>query len=170
MCGGMKPMNDDVKRDWRWSDGFLPQVRRILGNYALYLVDLQIASHQQDVSQATDMLIIVRGQKSVAVRLRRANYGYRDLTVRAYRSSGAETELSKILAGHGDFYLYGWTSGREIAEYMLIDLQQVRLTNLLSNRKIIMNHEHQTGFIAVPFTELLGNGCVVGHLVKDYPT
>lgn len=162
-------MKQDVQRDWRWSDGYLPQVRRILGNYALYLVDLEIASHQQDVSQATDMLIIVRGQKSVAVRLRRANYGYRDLTVRAWRASGAETELSKIQAGHGDYYLYGWTNGYDITEYMLVDLQQVRLTNILNNRKVIMNNEHQTGFIAVPFTELMGHGCIVGHLVKDYP-
>lgn len=160
-------MNKDVQRDWRWSDGYLPQVRRILNQFALYLVDLEIASHQQDVSQATDMLIIVRGQKSVAVRLRRANYGYRDLTVRAYRASGATTELSKILAGHGDFYLYGWTNGSAIEEWMLVDLEQVRLNKLLNNRKVIMNHEQQTGFIAIPFTELLGHGCVVGHLVKD---
>lgn len=160
-------MKSDVARDWRWSDGFLPQVRRILSSYALYLVDLEIASHQQDVSQATDMLIIVRGQKSVAVRLRRANYGYRDLTIRAYRASGVDTELSKIQTGHGDFYLYGWTNGREIAEYMLVDLEQVRKTNLLNNRKVIMNHEQQTGFIAIPFTELMGYGCVVGHLIKD---
>lgn len=161
-------MRIDVAWDWTWSDGYLPEVRRILSQNALHLVGLSVATFHQDVKEATDMLVTVGGSKGIAVRLRRAMYGYRDLTIRAFRSSGTQTELEKIKAGRGDFYLYGWTDGMRIPEWMLVDLQRLRQSRLLDRQwRTIENTERMTGFIAIPYTALLSAGCLVNYCITS---
>lgn len=155
----------DVQRDWDWSDGYLPEVRRILAQNALHLVSIRMASFHQDVKQATDMLLTIGGERSIAVRLRRAQYHYRDLTIRAQRTSGITTELEKIRAGHGDFYLYGWTDGPQIAEWMLVDLHRLRASGLLESRAFIRNTDGQTQFLAIDYHTLAAQGCVVAARV-----
>lgn len=155
-------MNLDTAWDWTWSDGFLPEVRRILGMNALYLLEVAVASAQQDMKQATDMLVTVSGSIAVAVRLRRPVYNHRDLTIRAIRSSGATTELEKIRFGAGDFYLYGWTQGLRVPEWMLVNLHNLRASGLLNRQwQIIRNKDRRTAFIAIPHTLLKQYGCVV---------
>jgi hypothetical protein len=164
----MSTLRADVARDWSWSDGYLPEIRRILALNAAYFFDLRIASYQQDVKQATDMLVSISRSKAVAIRLRRASYHQRDLTIRASRISGATTELAKIKAGHGDFYLYGWTQDFAIPEWMLIDLHKLRASRLLNEGwSIITNKDSATGFIAIPYTTLSLCGCVLNSRV--YP-
>lgn len=159
----------DVQRDWNWSDGYLPEVRRILMQNAALLFDVEIASTYQDVKEATDLLLTVGGQKHIAVRLRRAEYGYRDLTIRASRSSGSRTELSKIRAGYGDLYLYGWTTGWAISEWMLVDLALVRDSGLLNlNWRMTMNRDQATGFISIPYTTLHEYGCIKAANVRTW--
>lgn len=158
----------DVRRDWSWSDGYLPEVRRILAANALSIVRVHVASVEQDVKQATDMLLTVEGRKSVAVRLRRAVYPYRDLTIRATRTSGVVTELEKIRDGSGDIYLYGWTVGYRIPEWMLIDLERVRQAGLLAREwRLIWNPDRVTAFIAIPYTLLDEAGCVLAHEMQQ---
>jgi len=160
-------MQADVIRDWNWADGYMPELRRILILNALSFVSIQIASYEQDVKKATDMLLTVSGNKSIAVRLRRANYAYRDLTLRCHRASGVETELSKIQRGSGDFYLYGWTDHFAIAEWMFVDLDQLRSSGLLNREwKVIQNIDGITSFIAIPFTVLKANHCIVSACIK----
>lgn len=157
----------DVRRDWGWADGYMPEIRRILEENALHLVDIRVASYHQDVKQATDMLVTIGGVKRIAVRLRRAHYHYRDLTIRAARTSGAATELEKIKAGHGDFYLYGWTEGPQIPEWMLVDLNRLRRSGLLGDRQFIRNGDGQTAFVAISYYELNARGCVVAaHVTR----
>lgn len=151
----------DVRRDFAWSDGYLPEVRRVLAANAIHLLDIDVATFHQDVKEATDMLVTVRGVKAVAVRLRRAQYPQRDLTIRAERKSGATTELEKIISGKGDFYLYGWTWDMQIAEWMLVDLHRLRESGLLQDSQLIPNRDGQTAFIAIPYYRLAARGCVV---------
>jgi len=157
----------DVQRDWGWSDSYLPEIRRILAQNALALFTFKIASHEQDIKQATDMLISVSGQKAIAVRLRRAMYRYRDLTIRSFRTSGAQTELEKIQSGYGDYYLYGWTVDYRIPEWMLVDLHRLRLSGLLNTpRQTIRNTDARTAFVAIPYTQLRDYGCVIAAIVR----
>lgn len=157
----------DFKRDWAWQEGFLPEVQRILLANATYLFTVSIASWQQDVKQATDMTITTGGKpKAIGVRLRRAEYGYRDMTVRANRVSGAKTELEKIQSGMGDAYLYGWTNGMHISEWMLIDLNRLRASGLLNAAPLRHNKDHQTSFIAISYRTLRQYGCVLNANVR----
>lgn len=159
------PLRIDVRRDWSWSDGFLPEVRRIIAMNALHLVTVNIASTHQDVKEATDMLLTISGTRSIAVRLRRAAYAQRDLTIRASRASGARTELDKIRAGYGDFYLYGWTNEHQISEWMLVDLHRLRASGLLSQKQYIQNDDRQTAFAVIPYETLANQRCVVNARV-----
>lgn len=157
----------DVHRDWCWSDGYLPEVRRILLQNAMYLFTVEVASFHQDVKQATDMLLMVSGRRNVAVRLRRASYQQRDLTIRASRASGVRTELDKIRAGSGDIYLYGWTLEMQIQEWMLVDLHRLRASGLLDARwPVIGNQDMVTHFIAIPYRTLRERGCVLAANVS----
>lgn len=157
----------DVRRDWAWSDGYLPEVRRILLQNAAYLFNVEVASFALDVKQATDMLLTVTGRKHIAVRLRRSTYFQRDLTIRASRSSGVKTELDKIRSGYGDIYLYGWTLDMQIQEWMLVDLHRLRKSGLLETRwPFIGNTDHTTSFIAIPYRTLHERGCVLSANVR----
>lgn len=156
----------DVRRDWNWSDGYLPEVRRILMQNATLLVSVEIASHYQDVKEATDMLLLMGGTRAIAVRLRRAQYRYRDLTIRASRSSGSRTELEKLREGYGDIYLYGWTSDFRIAEWMLVDLHRLRSSRLLETVKPIANHDHTTSFVCIPYPVLCEHRCILAANVR----
>lgn len=165
----MNELRLDVQRDWNWSDGYLPEVRRILMQNAALLFDVNIASTHQDVKEATDMVLTVGGQKAIAVRLRRAVYDWRDLTIRASRASGSRTELSKIRAGYGDLYLYGWTTGWSITEWMLVDLARVRESKLLGLRwRMTMNKDGVTGFISIPYITLREYGCIKAANVRTW--
>lgn len=159
-------MRYDVIQDWQWSDGFLPEVRRILLANALNLFNIEVATEGQDLKQATDMILRVHGEKTIAVRLRRPHYNFRDLTIRAWRDGDVETELHKIRAGFGDFYLYGWTQDRKIAEWMLVDLDHVRNWGLLEKRPIKYNHDGRTGFIYIPISDLRTFECLISEYVK----
>ncbi|MBZ0279392.1 MAG: hypothetical protein K8L97_01545 [Anaerolineae bacterium] len=157
----------DVQQDWGWSDSYLPEIRRILAQNALALFTIKVATYQQDIKQATDLLVSVSGQKAIAVRLRRAMYRYRDLTIRAQRTSGAPTELEKIKSGYGDYYLYGWTVDYRIPEWMLVDLSRLRATGLLNSpQAAIRNKDARTAFIAISYTTLRDYGCVLAAIVR----
>lgn len=158
-------MRFDVARDWEWADGFLPEVRRILLQNAIELFDVSIATTTQDLSQATDMVITMRGEKAIAVRIRREDCTFRDLTIRAWRLSGAETELTKIKAGAGDLYLYAWAQGTKLPEWVLVDLDSLRASGLLEDQSIIHNPDARTGFIAIPVSTLRLNDCVIADTV-----
>lgn len=157
----------DVLRDWGWADGYLPEIRRILAMNAMTIFKFEVASFEADVKRATDMLISVSGEKAIAVRVRSEGYWQRDLTLRAHRSSGVVTELAKIKAGNGDFYLYGWAKGSILAEWMFVDLSRLRKSGLLERTwRMIPNKDKVTGFIAIPYTMLRDTGCLVTFDIK----
>lgn len=98
-------------------------LERVLGGKAL------VASDEQDMKQATDF--IANGYK-VGCRIRRfsewGKYPRHEFTIRCGRPGKNDTELAKILDGHGDFLLYGFSdeSGSMVHKWMLIDLDAFR--------------------------------------------
>lgn len=146
----------------------MPEIRRILALNALALFDFQIATAQQDIKEATDMVITTSGQKAIAVRIRRSNVTFRDLTIRAYRTSGATTELEKIKEGAGDYYLYAWEASQSlsIGDWVLVDLHRLRHSGLLDHAwRRIANTDRKTEFIAIPVKVLREYDCVISGTI-----
>lgn len=148
------------QHDRAWGDSKAPQVMAILRPLIPHCVVLSVADVELDNKQATDFTIQLIGG-SIAVRLRRPRYTYRDLTIRAYRENGVKTELAKIKEGYAFRYFYGWTDENgAIAEWMLIDMDRLRATNLL-DRQAIPNKDGTTSFIAISARELQQAGCLI---------
>lgn len=91
--------------DRAWSDLMIPQIKRIVGPCLL-----EIADFEHDTKQATDLMVLRARDMHIAARVRRPGYAERypyEFTIRSMRDSGAETELSKIVNGWGDWLFYG---------------------------------------------------------------
>lgn len=88
-----------------FSDRFIPQVQRELGS-----IVIGVASRDDDVNRATDLVVLRYGDTRVAVRIRRNEFLYRygdEFTIRSAIPHG-KTELQKILEGWGDYLFYGY--------------------------------------------------------------
>ena len=81
-------MGYEVDRTWADQPALVEQVRMTLKYNAFHIADFEMSSPQEDAKTGVDFVLSVRGG-TVACRLRRANVGFRDLTIRAYRASGA---------------------------------------------------------------------------------
>ena len=164
MYGAMK---SDVKLDWTWADGHMEAIVNVLRHNAMHLLSVRVATDEQDLKKATDLVIRVDGG-DIAVRIRRPNYRgrFRDLTIRSWRASGFKTELEKIKDGFGDWYLYAWSDGQGgLDDWLLVDLHNLRKSGLLDNRRVIKNRSDKglTGFIAIKDSELKAHGCLVAE-------
>lgn len=109
-----------------WSDQFLPEIKSIIGSHILHA-----APDPLDHFQATDLLMLDAKDMRIAARVRRHGYADRyphQFTIRAKLPTGAETELSKIVNGHGDWMFYGHAGadGQSILNWWLIDLRAFR--------------------------------------------
>lgn len=154
-------MRADTRRDWNWSSTFTDRVCEVLRANSFQLISIRPGTPLEDLKAATDMVVEVTAG-TIAVRIRRANYGYRDLTIRAWRSSGAKTELQKIQEGHADYYLYAWENERgDFTDWMIVDLDCLRGSGLLESTKIKKNRDGTTGFICINWLELYENGCIM---------
>lgn len=112
--------------DRRWSDRFIPEIKRIVGPHLMAVTPDEI-----DCNQAADLMVFTARDMKVAARVRRPGFANRypyEFTVRARRDSGAETELSKIVNGWGDWMFYGHSNDAEngFAVWWLIDLHALR--------------------------------------------
>lgn len=153
-------MNKEFTDNWDFQQGYYGQVERILKQNAPHFVNVRIASKDQDMKQATDFIVIIEGGE-IAVRIRRANVRWRDLTIRS-RIGHAKTEIHKIREGFGRYYLYCWTDANNaICDWILVDLDLLRESGLLENRKEIPNKDGYTAFINIPAIELAANGCLI---------
>ncbi len=110
----------------RWSDQFLPDIKRIVGAHLL-----ETAPDPLDHFQATDLLMLDARDMRIAARVRRPGYAQRyphQFTIRSKVASGAETELSKIVNGKGDWMFYGHSNITQngVGHWWLIDLRAFR--------------------------------------------
>lgn len=114
----------DINR--QWSDRFLPQIKHIVGAHLL-----EAAPDPLDMLQATDLLMLDARDMRIAARVRRPGYASRyphQITIRSGVPSGAETELSKIVNGKGDWLFYGHSNAAQtsVESWYLIDLNAFR--------------------------------------------
>lgn len=111
--------------DRQWSDVMIPQIKQIVGPYLL-----EPASFDLDAKQATDLMVFSARDMRIAARVRRPGYADRypfEFTIRCKRDSGAETELSKVVNGWGDWLFYGHADKANwICRWWLIDLDSFR--------------------------------------------
>ena len=117
----------DWKRDKKWSDAFLPEIKKILGLYLIGEPPIE-----EDQQRNTDLMVLNMSAVRVGCRIRKHSYlaSYADeFTIRAGRPSGTKTELTKIIEGWGDFFFYGFCDEEEsaLAAWMLGDLNVFRL-------------------------------------------
>lgn len=120
-------------RDFDWQRQFIPEIKQVLADYLI-----AEAPDEEDQKHNTDLVVLKLDSIRVACRMRRSigkngrNYlrEYPDeFTIRASRPSGAETELTKMLSGWGDYIFYGFATADEsaVAAWMLGDLNVFRL-------------------------------------------
>ncbi|MEL7178511.1 MAG: hypothetical protein AAFN63_01655 [Pseudomonadota bacterium] len=116
----------DYATNRTWSDQFLPEVKRQIGAHLL-----KVAPDDIDRREATDLMMLDARDTRVAVRIRRPGYHQRyphQFTIRSKVPSGAQTELSKVVNGHGDWMFYGHASadGQTLDSWQLLDLKAFR--------------------------------------------
>lgn len=118
-------MRPSVERDFGWQHQFIPALKRVVAEHLIIE-----ASPGDDAHRNTDLVLAAAGFR-IACRVRRhsqhALYGH-EFTLRSSRASGNETELSKVLAGWGDYILYAFAEpvGNHLYSYVLGDLNVFR--------------------------------------------
>lgn len=149
--------------NWKWQEKYFDDVKRIVKENLHRITVLRIGMPEQDMKEATDLVVHVNGG-TIALRIRDAiKYKYRDLTIRSYVPTGYATEIDKLRQGYGDWYLYAWADSFNIIEYMLVDLAQVRQSGLLDMKHHIKTNRDGTKFIAISADDLRTAGALVRH-------
>jgi len=148
------------QEDKRWSDRFLPQIKRILGD--LFIGE---AEQEEDAERNTDLIVLKLEPLRFGCRIRRNEYLERyggEFTIRAGRPSGAKTELTKIIEGWGDYLFYGFSDVEEklLAKWTIIDLKAFRLwymRKLASGAQAGVardNHDSSSSFMAFSLADM----------------
>lgn len=150
------------QEDRHWADRFHRAIEEVVRLAFPSLMEFSISSPEADMKSATDYLVTIK-TGTIACRVRHAGYfeSFGDLTIRAYRGSGATTELEKIKMGGPRWYLYAWESGATVGAFeawVVVDMDESRKKGVFHKpRNIIYNKERKTGFVAIPLLEL----CIV---------
>ena len=125
------------KDDKKWSDKFLPEIKKILGQHLI-----GEPPFEEDQERNTDLIVLKMDAVRIGCRVRRynyfSNYG-NEFTVRAGRPSEVKTELTKIIEGWGDYFFYGFSNIDETGfiKWTLFTLNEFRLWY---NRYLIKNN------------------------------
>jgi len=114
------------KRDKQWSDRFLPEIKRILGEHLI-----GEPPQEEDAERNTDLIVLRMEAVRIGCRVRRfqyLNYAH-EFTIRSGRPSGTKTELTKIIEGWGDYFFYGFCDEPEqhLVCWVILDLKHFRL-------------------------------------------
>lgn len=145
--------------NWDWQLAFMADIKAILKSQAMNIVDIQVSTPEEDLKHSTDLKIKITAG-DVAVRIRR-DIPWRELTIRAC-SGGNMTEIHKLRAGYGDWYLYLWTGSDRIIDWILVNINKMRSAGLLSEqRPVKMNKDGYSGFVSYTIPELERHGCLV---------
>jgi hypothetical protein len=118
---------NDWENDKRWSDRFIPEIKRHLGQ-----VLITESPAEEDAKHNTDLIVLTLKPWRVACRVREfaylGQYG-NEFTIRASRPNGTKTELTKIIEGWGDYFFYGFSNLEETAlsQWFIGDLNAFRI-------------------------------------------
>jgi hypothetical protein len=112
-----------------WERKWINPCRQIIGYYAM-----TPASVEQDIREATDLIILRTGGLAVACRMRRPGYQkFRyDITITCRRETGTPCEYNKMIeGGFADWLFYGHAIGSEfrvknVKPYYILDLSVCR--------------------------------------------
>ena len=120
-------MSQGWEQDKRWSDKFLPEIKRILGEHLIDEPPIE-----EDRERNTDLVVLRLQAVRIACRVRRYDtaWKYRDeFTLRVSRPNDHPTELRKVITGWGDYFFYGITDPAEesLATWFIGDLNVFRL-------------------------------------------
>lgn len=157
----IKSTYKNFQTDWDFQTGYYKTIENIIKSNAQHFISVNIAEPEQDMKQATDFIVVIDGGE-IAVRIRRDNCRFRDLTIRSKKGE-SKTEIDKIRDGWARYYLYCWTDfNKDISEWIFVDLDIVRNTSLLENHSDIPNGDG-TYFIAISIDELSFNKCIIAQ-------
>lgn len=173
-------MREDVRRDWDWSNRYAREIEAILLSLAHTMVTFRWGTDEEDRRQATDFFVTVNGGGGVAGRMRReqSTRGRRDLSLRHSRDGRIQQpylglggpppqpgiEEAKILDGWARWYLYIWTEGDCITEWIFVDLDKLRRKwhQLERASELRPNGDGTAGrYISISSLDLAG--CLVAH-------
>jgi hypothetical protein len=132
------------KKDHAWSRRFLPEMKRIIGEYLIVE-----APQEEDISHNTDLIVLRLDAIRIACRVRKHHYVHRfgdEFTIRSDRPNSVKTELAKIIEGWGDYILYGFADApeRALCAWVLGDL---RVFRLWFNSSIVKHSGHVPGSV-----------------------
>lgn len=145
------------ERDKRWSDKFIPEIKRILGEQLICE-----APEEEDMLQNTDLRVFKLEGVRVACRVRKnsflAGFG-RQFTIRSSRPSGNKTELEKIMEGFGDytFYCFADAEDKGLAQWFLGDLDVFRSWYSKGKGEQCGNYDGSSSFVAFNLKDLPAN-------------
>lgn len=157
-----------------WADTFIEQQYDILNNCINDLdfnkvrrrgVQIHPAPDYDDQHLETD--VIMFGTLRIALRVRNGQSDtFNDIALRSRRPSGCLTEVDKIEAGLGDYYLYCWTAdGVNITEWILFDLDRFR-----ENMDECFSFEHHnsdgSAFKTYSIDQMIECGCCVDSFLS----
>ena len=116
------------KQSKQWSDQFLPEIKRILGEHLI-----REGTIEEDTKQNTDLIVLTLNPIRIACRIRKhqhLNKGNRanEFTIRKNVPSGNPSEMRKIWNGWGDYFFYGFSNETETAiqKWFIGDLEIFR--------------------------------------------
>lgn len=159
-------MTELFDNNWKFSEKYMPQIKMILAKHAGKFLQIEKATMQEDMTQAFDLNITNHPKSKIAVRIRRAEIKFRDITIRSINGTH-DTEIHKLRNGYGDWYLYVWEGGdNRIVEYALIDIHKARQL-FMEDRKTIPNTDGKTGFYYYTLTELALCGALIAYETRN---
>lgn len=153
-------MSRQWQTDKQWSDRFLTEVKRTLGEYLIGEPPVV-----EDQERNTDLVVLKMQAVRIACRIRTASYYQRygdEFTIRRSRPSGAKTELAKLIEGWGDYLFYGFSTedADALQAWTLADLSVFRgwyARELYRGNKpgeSRNNHDNSSGFFAFKWSDL----------------
>lgn len=148
------------KNDREWADGYNEQIINIIKKLLPKIIEVKIASREQDNSLATDM--VTDGVKHIAVRIRRVAKGtYNDITVRSRRDTGSLTEIDKIK--NVSHYFYGWIDPKTcVLDWVFLDVSKMIEAKVFENCLEKSNGDG-TYFLIIPIEKLKETGCLIAE-------
>lgn len=157
-------MNQIIETELERTRRFLPTIAKLLNRNAYRFFSIREATKKEDMQEGFDFMLTAEAAQ-IAVRIRRPNCRYRDLTIRAETKYGGKTEIDKIREGKGDMYFYAWTenqlTGERLSSYMIVDLSLFRSSGLAFTQKSKTSNGDGTGFFSYTKDELDAAGCLL---------
>lgn len=166
-----------LTRPTKYEKNTLIELKGIIFEYPEIFMYINKSTQIEDTQYATDFVIkltnrsIEKNKSSldVAVRVREPGCTKRDLTIRAKTRCNVKTEIDKIKEGYGHIYLYCWRGKNgKIGDYMIINIDRLRSSNLLEKKRGIIPNKDGTGFIAISINELNESNCILKNKIARY--